>query len=88
MMPTNKHKRKASTKVKFKAVKNVHSLGLISAHPKLFVLVGLLLVALAIYLFAFEAQDDAMFGFAMLALITGVAVTIYANFARPKKKQE
>ncbi|WP_231731507.1 hypothetical protein [Colwellia sp. TT2012] len=84
MMPTNKHKRKASSKVKFKAVKNVHSSGLISAHPKLFVLVGLLLVTLAIYLLAFESQ----FGFAMLALITGVTLTIYANFARPKKKQD
>ncbi|MEY8252007.1 MAG: hypothetical protein RPR91_06450 [Colwellia sp.] len=78
-MPTNKHKRKASAHSK--AVKRVKSSGLITSHPKLFVLGGLFFVALGIYLLAFESENNAMFGFAMLSLITGVATTIYANFA-------
>jgi len=48
----------------------------------------LLFVALGIYLLTFESQDNAMFGFAMLSLITGVVTTIYANFSVSKKKAD
>ncbi|PKG80693.1 hypothetical protein CXF85_21485 [Colwellia sp. 75C3] len=85
-MPTNKHKRKASSHVKSKSVKSIQSSGLITSHPKVFVLGGLSFVALGIYLLAFESQNNAMFGVAMLSLIAGVVTTIYANFAVPKKK--
>ncbi len=85
-MPTNKHKRKASTHVKTKAVKSVQSSGLITSHPKFFALAGLVFVALGLYLLAFESQNNAMFGLAMLSLIAGVVTTIYANFSGSKKK--
>ncbi len=87
VMPTTKHKRKASAHSKAKTVKNVHSAGLISSHPKAFVLSGWFFVALGIYLLAFESQNNAMFGVAMLSLIVGMITTIYANFAIPKKKK-
>ena len=85
-MPTNKHKRKATTHVKSKAIKRAQSSGLITAHPKVFVFIGAFFVALGIYLLAFKGQDNAMFGLAMLALIAGVVTIIYANFAAPTKK--
>jgi len=85
-MPTNKHKRKASAHSKTKAVKSFQSSGLITSHPKVFAIAGLLFVALGLYLLAFESQNNAMFGVAMLSLIAGGATTIYANFAVPKKK--
>jgi len=83
-MPTNKHKRKAAAHSKNKAVKSFHSSGLLTSYPKVFVLTGLLLIALGVYLLAFESQNNAMFGLAMLSLIVGVVTTIYANFAIPK----
>jgi len=86
-MPTNKHKRKAVAHAKPKAAKYALSSRLITLHPKAFISVGLFFVALGLYLFAFEAKNNAMFGVAMLSLITGTATTIYANFAMPKKKQ-
>jgi len=85
VMPTNKHKRKASAQPKSKAAKRVQSSGLITSHPKVFALVGWFCVALGIYLLAFESQTNAMFGLAMLSLVVGVVTTIYANFAVPKK---
>jgi len=85
-MPTNKHKRKASAHTKSKALKKVQSPGLITSHPKISISVGLFFVALGVYLMAFEAQNNAMFGFAMLSLVTGTATTIYANFTVIKKK--
>jgi len=87
-MPTNKHKRKATAHVKPKAVKVVRSSGIITTHPKLFLYAGVMLVALGIYLLAFESQTNAMFGLAMLSLVVGVVTTIYANFAVPKKKTD
>jgi len=86
MMPTNKHKRKASAHSKSKKVKSSQTSGLIASHPKAFVLVGLFFVALSVYLLTFESQDNAMFGLAMLSLITGVATIIYANFSLSRKK--
>lgn len=86
MMPTSKHKRKASAHSKLAIGKNAQSTGLIISHPKTFFSVGLFLIALGIYLLAFESQDNAMFGFAMLSLIVGGVTTIYAKFAIPKKK--
>lgn len=83
-MPTNKHKRKASAHNKSKALKNAQAPGLISSHPKVFIYVGLFFVALGVYFMAFEAQSEAMFGIAMLLLVSGAATTIYANFAVPK----
>jgi hypothetical protein len=82
-MPTNKHKRKASAHAKAKIVKPP---GLITSHPKVFVSVGLFLVALSLYLLAFKSQDNAMFGLAMLSLITGVALALAAKVAVTKKK--
>ena len=85
-MPSNKHKRKASAHTQSKKLPSAKSSGLIVSHPKLFVIVGLVLVFLGLYLLAFEAQKNSMFGLAMLALISGVTTTIYANFALSKKK--
>ncbi|MGB1261291.1 MAG: hypothetical protein ACPG52_00155 [Cognaticolwellia sp.] len=82
-MPTNKHKRKASTHAKSKTLKTTKP-GLISTHPKLFIYLGMFFIALGAYLLAFESQRSAMFGLAMLCLIVGVATTIFANFALPK----
>jgi len=87
-MPTNKHKRKASAHSKTKAIKSFQSTGLISSHPKGFAIGGLFFVALGLYLLAFESQNNAMFGVAMLSLIAGGATTIYANFAVAKKKTD
>ncbi|NQY88049.1 MAG: hypothetical protein HRT51_09940 [Colwellia sp.] len=81
-MPTNKHKRKASAHAKPKTVK---APGLITSHPKAFILVGLLFVAISMYLLTFQAQDNAMFGLAMLSLIAGVVLVIYAKIAVTKK---
>jgi hypothetical protein len=85
-MPTNKHKRKATAHAKPKLAKSIQSSGLITSHPKAFALGGLSFVALGIYLLAFESQNNAMFGVAMLSIIAGVVTTIYANFAVPKNK--
>ena len=85
-MPTNKNKRKMATKTKPKIAKYALSSRLITLHPKIFISLGLFFVALGLYLLAFEAKNDAMFGVAMLSLIAGTATTIYANFAIPKKK--
>jgi hypothetical protein len=84
-MPTNKHKRKASAHSKQKTVKPP---GLISSHPKAFGLIGLFLIMVSAYLLYFESQDDAMFGLAMLSLITGVTLTIFAKMRITKKNQD
>jgi dolichol kinase len=81
-MPTNKHKRKASAHSKPKIAKPP---GLITSHPKAFGLVGLFLVAVSAYLLFFESQDNAMFGLAMLSLVTGIALTIFAKITVTKK---
>jgi len=86
-MPTNKHKRKASAHSKPKTVKSAQPSGLITSHPKIFALVGLFFIALGMYLLTFESQDNAMFGLAMLSLISGVVTTIYTNIAVPKKNK-
>jgi len=86
MMPTNKHKRKASAHPKSKTSKNSLSFGVIESHPKMFVFIGLFFVALAIYLLTFESQNNAMFGIAMLSLLIGIVTTFFANVALPKKK--
>ena len=84
-MPTNKHKRKVSAHTKPKTAKPP---GLITLHPKVFILVGLLFVALSMYLFTFEYQDDAMFGLAMLSLIAGVVLVIYAKITVTRKNNK
>ncbi len=83
-MPTNKHKRKASAS-KSKSTKNEQQLGLISSHPKAFVMVGMFFVVLGIYLLAFESQDNAMFGLAMISLVAGAATSIFAKISLVKK---
>ncbi len=85
-MPSKKHKRKASIHTKAKAIKRVRSAGLITSHPKVFILAGIFCIALSGYLLAFKSHNNAMFGLAMLLLIAGVVTTIYANFAVPKKQ--
>ena len=82
-MPTNKHKRKASAHSRPKARK---APGLITSYPKAFTLVGLFFIAVSVYLLAFEFQDNAMFGLAMLSLITGVVLVFSAKIAVTKKK--
>lgn len=82
-MPTKKHKRKASAHSKSKPVKPP---GLISSHPKAFLLIGLFFMLASVYLLAFEAQDNAMFGVAMLALVAGVVLAFSAKIAMSKKK--
>lgn len=86
VMPINKHKRKASKHSKPKAAKSAQQSGLITSHPKIFVLIGLFFVALGTYLLTFESQDNAMFGVAMLSLIAGGLTAIYAKIAVPKTK--
>jgi len=81
-MPTNKHKRKASAHTKAKLTKPP---GLITLHPKPTILFGILLIVISMYLLAFKATDNAMFGLAMLSLITGVGLAIAAKMAITKK---
>lgn len=88
MMPTKKHKRKASSHAKSKVLKHTKSTGLIAAHPKIFLVVGLSFIILGLVLLMFKSYDNAVFGLAMLALIAGVVTTIYANFAVPRKKPD
>ncbi|AOW78874.1 hypothetical protein A3Q34_19720 [Colwellia sp. PAMC 20917] len=87
-MPTNKHKRKASSHTKSHKGKNTESTGLIISHPQVFIYVGLFCVVLGVYLLAFESQDNALFGLAMLSLVAGVVTTFYANFTLSKKKAQ
>jgi uncharacterized membrane protein len=85
-MPTNKHKRKAAAHPKYNKVNRAKSTGLIVSHPKIFVVVGLLLVTLGVYLLTFKSQDNAMFGIAMLSLLAGIVTTFYAKFTLAKNK--
>tara|TARA_R110000737_G_scaffold213922_1_gene230919 strand:+ start:105 stop:368 length:264 start_codon:yes stop_codon:yes gene_type:complete len=87
-MPANKHKRKASAHTQANTAKRTQSSGLVAAHPKIFVILGVVFIILGLLLMTFKSQDNAMFGLAMLALISGVVTTIYANFAVPKKKSK
>lgn len=84
-MPTNKHKRKATSHVKTTSAKTAPA-DLISSNPKAFAIIGLFFVALGAYLLAFESQNNAMFGVAMLSIIAGGATTIYANLTVARKK--
>lgn len=83
-MPTNKHKRKATAHAK---TKTTQSVGLIASHAKMFTYIGLFLMAISIYLFAFESQRNAMFGLAMLSLISGVALTFFAKISATTKSK-
>jgi hypothetical protein len=85
-MPTNKHKRKASSHAN-KKVQNLPSSGIITLHPKSSFWTGLFLIVVSMYLLAFESQNNAMFGLAMLALITGVAVTAFAKMSLNSKSK-
>jgi uncharacterized membrane protein len=87
-MPKNKNKRKASTHTKSKKIIHTQSSHGILQHPKLSVSLAIFFIGLAVYLLAFESQDDAMFGFAMLSLIVGIATAIYTNLAVAKKKAD
>jgi uncharacterized membrane protein YiaA len=86
VMPTNKHKRKASAQTKSHKENHIQSSGLMALHPKVFFAIGVLLVTLGVYLLTFKSQDNAMFGFAMLSLLTGVVTTFYAKFTLTKGK--
>jgi len=83
-MPTNKHKRKASAQSK---TKRVRPPGLITTHAKFFLGVGVFFIAISIYLLIFKAHDNAMFGLAMLALISGVVLTISAKMVSTKNNK-
>ncbi|SEQ07913.1 hypothetical protein SAMN03080615_00319 [Amphritea atlantica] len=85
-MPKNTHKRKVSAHSKSKTVKkNKVSAGR-APSPKIFIGVGVILVALGLYLLLFKAHGNAMTGFAMLAIIIGVVAAIIAIFSAPDKK--
>ncbi len=86
-MPTNKHKRKAVAKNKTRTLKSTKTSGVISSYPKVFIYIGLFFVAVGIYFMAFESQSNAMFGLAMLLLVSGTAIAIYANFTVPKLRK-
>lgn len=85
-MPTKKHKRKASVQTKPKTQKPVQQ-GVIASNPQLFFVIGLCLVAVSLYLFAFKAHIDAMFGLAMLSLVAGVALSFFAKISLKKNHQ-
>ncbi len=87
-MPRNKHKRKAVSHAKPKSLKRLKSKGVMASHPKVFVLLGLLFVALGVSLLVFKSQYNAMFGFAMLSIIVGSVTAIFASFSVPKKKTD
>jgi hypothetical protein len=82
-MPANKHKRKASAHSKPKVAKDP---GLITSNPKAFGLVGLFFIAVSLYLLAFESQNNAMFGVAMLSLVAGVVLAFLAKVSVKKQK--
>ncbi len=86
-MPANKHKRKASSHAKSRTAKNTQPPGFIASHPKYSFWLGLFLVTVSMYLLAFESQNNAMFGLAMLALIAGVAVTVFAKISLTNKSK-
>jgi hypothetical protein len=50
--------------------------------------VGLFLVILGLYLLAFKSQDNAMFGLAMISLLTGIVATFYAKITLAKSKSK
>jgi uncharacterized membrane protein YiaA len=85
-MPANKQKRKASAHTKSNKANRVQSTGWMATHPKMFFLMGLFLVTLGIYLLTFKSQDNAMFGLAMISLLTGVVTAFYAKFTLAKNK--
>ena len=87
-MPTNKHKRKASAHAKSNKANRFQSSGLMASHPKIFFLVGLFLVILGLYLLAFKSRDNAMFGLAMISLLTGIVATFYAKITLAKSKSK
>ncbi|MFT5296059.1 MAG: putative membrane protein YiaA [Colwellia sp.] len=87
-MPANKQKRKASAHTKSNKAKRVQSTGLMATHPKMFFLMGLFLVSLGVYLLTFKSQDNAMFGLAMISLLTGVVTAFYAKFTLAKNKSK
>ena len=53
----------------------------------MFIYIGLFFVAVGIYFMAFESQSNAMFGLAMLLLVSGTAIAIYANFTVSKLRK-
>jgi uncharacterized membrane protein YiaA len=87
-MPANKQKRKASAHAKSNKANRVQSTGLMATHPKIFFLIGLFLLTLGIYLLTFKSQDNAMFGLAMISLLTGGVTAFYAKFTLAKNQSK
>ncbi len=89
-MPTKKHKRKQGNPAKKNhKVEGKHkSLGLIGSHPSAFKILGTALIVLGLFFLLVGMQSDAQFGLAMLALISGTAIVIFANLSVPDKKVE
>lgn len=85
-MPKNKHKRKAASHSKPKAVKSTKPSRGITSNPKTFVVLGLCFVALGLYVLVFKSHSNAMSGMALLSILIGVATAIIAIFSAPKKK--
>jgi len=82
-MPANKNKRKASTSSS--SAKKVQSTGLITSYPKYSIIFGLALVVVGMYLLIFKSHSNAMFGLAMLFLISGAVTAFIAKIAAPRK---
>jgi len=85
-MTRNKRKRKRSKSSNPNQVNKTPSPGLMALYPKVFFLLGLFLIVLAVLLLAFYSQDNALFGLAMLTFVTGVAISFYAKFPIGKNK--
>lgn len=79
-MSAKKHKRKI--------VKHHHdkkkTTSLLSRYPRLFILLGMMLVTLSIVLLTIGYVSNARVGLAMLSLFFGVGTMIFANFSLPK----
>ncbi|TEW52386.1 hypothetical protein [Psychromonas algicola] len=80
-MSVKKHKRKA---VKHNHYEKKKAASLLSRYPRLFILLGMVLVTLSIVLLTVGYVSNARVGLAMLSLFFGVGMMIFANFSLPK----
>ena len=89
-MPANKHKRKITKHAKKsdKAEQVVKGTGMLSTYPVAFIVLGLCLLISGIYFLLTGMQNNAMFGIAMLLIISGTATAVFANLALPKNKKK
>lgn len=85
-MTVRKQKRKIIHKSKNKSLKrSVNHSSLVSKHPRTYFYLGILLLAIGVYLLIIGAHNNAKIGLSMLAIFIGGAAVILANAALPKK---